>query len=306
MRTFWRGIGVSGGLCAALAAAACSPKRAAETVVANALSATGDTFSSDDDPALVEAAIPFGLKMMEAVIEDLPRHQGLLLSAASGFTGYAYAFVQPEADETEAAQPEKSAELRLRARKLFLRARGYGLRALDVAHPGMSAALLGSAAGPRQAALARAAKQDVPAMYWTGASWGAAIADGKDDIALIGTLPAVTDLMVRALALDPDWGGGSLQEFFVAFDAARGRRKEAEEHFRRALALDHGTRLSLFVSHAEGILLPEQDRAAFVAELRKVLAFDVDESRARADRLANVLAQRRARWLLSRLDELFL
>ena len=52
------------------------------------------------------------------------------------------------------------------------------------------------------------------------------------------------------------------------------------------------------LSYAEGVLVPKQDRAGFVKILSEVLAFDVDQPAARKDRLANVLAQRRARWLL--------
>ncbi len=294
------------GLAAGLAlVAACSPRTIAEGYVADALSSTGDTFSSDDDPALVQAAVPFALKSMEALLADLPRHEGLLRSAASGFAGYAYAFVQPDADEAADRDPDRAAALRLRAKKLLLRARGYGLRALDVAHPGLGDALLSGTAARRQALLAETTAADVPAMYWTGAAWALAIGDGKDDLHLVGQLPAIADLMERALALDPDWDGGSLQEFFVSFDAARGKKKDADAHYARALQLDHGLRLGVYVSYAEGVLEPAQDKAAFVALLRKVLAFDVDRPDARKDRLANVLAQRRARWLLSRLDDLF-
>jgi len=284
---------------------ACSPSHLAEVAVANALSSTGDTFSSDDDPQLIAAATPFALKTMESLLADLPTYERLLRALTGDFAGYTYAFVQQEADETEAKDPDRAAAERLRARKLFLRARGYGLRGLDVAHAGLGEALLAGSSADRKAALAVAVPKDVPLMYWTGAAWALAISDGKDQVKLIGQLPAVADLMERALALDPDWDGGTLQEFFVSFDAARDRPKDALAHYQRALALDHGTRLGVKVAYAEGVLVPKQDRAGFVKLLTEVAAFDVDAPAARKDRLANVIAQRRARWLLSRVDDLF-
>ncbi len=283
----------------------CGCAHVAEKVVADALSGTGDTFSSDEDPALVGAATPFALKTMESLLSDLPNHQPLLRALASGFTGYGYAFVQEDADELQGQNAELARAMHLRARKLFLRARGYGLRGLDAAHPGLADALLHGNGEARKAALAATEAKDVPTMYWTGAAWALAISDGKDQMQLVGQLPAVGDLMERALALDPDWDQGSLHEFFVSFDAARDKADEAKAHLERAVALDAHHRLGVLVSYAEGVLAPKQDRAGFVKILTEVMAFDVDQPEARKDRLANVLAQRRAKWLLNHLDDLF-
>ena len=70
-------------------------------LAADALVTGGSTFASDDDPELVKAAIPYGLKFMEGLLSESPRHKGLLLALARGFTQYSYAFVQQEADELE-------------------------------------------------------------------------------------------------------------------------------------------------------------------------------------------------------------
>jgi predicted anti-sigma-YlaC factor YlaD len=292
-----------------LALAACSPKRIGEEAVADALSGSSDTYSSDDDPALVGAAVPFGLKTMEALLVDLPNHKGLLTAASAGFTGYAYAYVQVDADET--LNLEAGRQGHLRARKLFLRARDYGLRALDVAHPGLAAALMQGTPEARKAALAQTVAEDVPQLYWTGASWALAISDGKDQMALVGQLPSVTEAMERALVLDEAWDEGTLHEFFVAFDAARGEAQgggpdKARAQLERALQLSHGTHLSPKVSYAEGVLIASQDRKGFHRILEEVLAYDVDQPAARKVRLANILAQRRARWLLGRQDDLFI
>jgi predicted anti-sigma-YlaC factor YlaD len=57
------------------------------------------------------------------------------------------------------------------------------------------------------------------------------------------------------------------------------------------------------VSFAENASVSRQDKQAFKALLEQALAVDV--SKPTDYRLANLLAQRRARWLLSRTDELF-
>src|SRR5512141_2634114 len=88
-------------LCLAMLGSGCSLRRMAVNKVGDALAGSGTTFASDDDPELVKAAAPFSLKLMESLLNENPRHEGVLLAAASGFTQYGYAFVQQEADELE-------------------------------------------------------------------------------------------------------------------------------------------------------------------------------------------------------------
>ena len=91
----------------AVVGSGCSVKRMAVNKVGSALAGSGTTFASDDDPELVKAAVPFSLKLMESLLAASPGHRGLLLATASGFTQYAYAFVQQEADRLEDQDVER-------------------------------------------------------------------------------------------------------------------------------------------------------------------------------------------------------
>ncbi|MFQ5985518.1 MAG: TRAP transporter TatT component family protein [Alphaproteobacteria bacterium] len=82
------------------ALAACSMKRTAVNIIGDALAGGSGVYTADDDPDLIREAIPFGLKTYESLLEVSPEHRGLLLSAANGFTGYAY-LLQNEADLRE-------------------------------------------------------------------------------------------------------------------------------------------------------------------------------------------------------------
>jgi predicted anti-sigma-YlaC factor YlaD len=75
-------------------------------------------------------------------------------------------------------------------------------------------------------------------------------------------------------------------------------------HFERALELSHGKRAGTYVSFAENACVPAQNQAEFQSLLEKALAVDPDADL--DNRLANLVAQRRARWLLKHIDELFL
>jgi hypothetical protein len=119
----------------------CSIKHVAINKLGNALASSGPTFEGDDDPELVAAAIPFGLKLYESLLAESPKHTGLLLAAASGFTEYAYAFVDLKAEEAKEESADKADALRDRARRLYLRANRYGIRGLESRYSGFGAAL---------------------------------------------------------------------------------------------------------------------------------------------------------------------
>jgi predicted anti-sigma-YlaC factor YlaD len=292
-------------LVAPFAFAGCSIRRYAMNEAADAVAGSSTAFSSDDDPELVKAAAPFSLKLMESLLGENPQHLGLLTSAASGFTQYAYAFVQAEADEVEPRDFAAAEALQARARRLYLRAQRYGLRGLETKHPGLGKALL---AGPK-AAVAETTKPDVPLLYWTAAAWASAIALSKDNPELVGQMPAVEALMDRALELDESFGNGSIHVFMISYEMARpgaagDPAARARKHFERALALSGGHDASPLVSFAEAVTIQKQDVKEFESLLNRALAIDPD---AHPDiRLVNVLMQRRARSLLSRKSELFL
>ena len=162
-------------------ATGCSIRKIAINNVSDAIAASGSTYASDNDPQLIKDALPFGLKLMESLIAENPKHTGLIAATAGGFTQYAFAFVQEDAEEIEDTDLDVSLEMRTRARLLYLRARNYGLQGLDVAHQGFSEALRGNPGSAVSAAKLR----DVPLLYWTAVSWAAAISVSKDT-----TLPA--------------------------------------------------------------------------------------------------------------------
>ncbi len=275
---------------------------------ADAVAHSGTSYSSDDDPELVRDAVPFGLKTMEGLLEENPRHALLLTALAGGFTQYGYAFVQAEADVADLDGKLDAARAgRERARQLYLRARGYGLRGLDV-HRRLAGRLRGGVADARDA-LGKAKKEDVPLLYWTASSWALAIAAGKGDMSLVAELPVPIAMMERALQLDEAWNDGAIHEFFVVYDATRsaaegGGPERARAHLDRALALSMNKKLGPRVSWAEGVLVQRQDRAEFTRVLEEVLRADPGE--VPRFRLANIIAQRRARALLAHADDLFL
>jgi predicted anti-sigma-YlaC factor YlaD len=280
---------------------ACSVQRFATNRLADALAASGTTYSSDDDPELVGAALPFSLKLMETALAATPDHRALLAATSAGFAQYAYAYVQQEGDELGLEDSDRAWSALDRARRLYLRARDYGLRGLEVALPGFGEELRSSHAG----AVARAGPPEVDLLYWTAVSWAAAVSLGKDDPALVAELPIVSALIERALAVDEDWDRGAIHAFLVTFEMSRpdagvDRYADAKRHFERAVELTQGRAAAPHVAWAESACISAEDRACFEQALAAALRIDADVDP--ASRLVNLIMQRRARWLLANAD----
>jgi len=282
----------------------CSVKKFAINRLGDSLANSGTTYTADDDPELVGQALPFSLKLVESLLAESPVHRGLLFAATSGFTAYAYAYVQQDADRMETEDLERAGALRRRAARLYLRARDYGLRGLEIRYPRFSQALKRDAKSTVRAAK----RDDVPLLYWTAAAWVSAISVSRENPDLLADQPVAEALIDRALELNPDFDSGAIHGFLISYEPARQGRSgnptaRSREHFDRQVALTHGQLAAPFVSLAEAVTVQTQDRNEFELLLKRALAVNPDE---RPEwRLQNLIVQRRARWLLARADDLF-
>ena len=67
--------------------------------------------------------------------------------------------------------------------------------------------------------------------------------------------------------------------------------------------LSNGERAGPYVAYAESVCVLLQDRDLFIEMLNNALAVSI--ANPTEDRLANIIAQNRARWLLETIDDLF-
>jgi predicted anti-sigma-YlaC factor YlaD len=282
----------------------CSIKAIALNSVGDALSGGGTVFTSDNDPDLVKDALPFALKLYESVLDGAPEHKGLVLATAKAFTMYAYAFIQMEADNIDKKDYEKAKFLRERAQKLYIRGRDYALKGLELNHPGFNELLKKDV----KAALALTNKEDVPLLYWAGSSWVAALTTDKGNIQLVIDSTVGAALVGRVLELDETYDDGSAHDFYISWDGSRsesmgGSEKRAREHFKKALEINKGKKAGTYLSLA-AISQGKQDINEFKELLGKALAIDVEKNP--DNRLANIIYQRRAKYMLENINDYFL
>jgi hypothetical protein len=291
---------------ALVAAAGCGMIRtAAVKNVADMLSASGTTVTSHTDPELVRGALDFALITNESLLATIPRHEPLLVATCSQYTQYAFGFIQPDAEEAQFDDFDRSLVLSARALTLALRGRDFCWRALEVRFKGIGARLKNDPT----AALQQAKREQVPLLYWSAASLGSAISiGGLDRPDLLIDWPVVRALAERALALDETWSRGALHELMITVEsqgeALGGSEERARRHFARAVEVQKGLSPGPYVSLAMGISRTKQDRKEFETLLRQALAINPDDDP--EVRLVTLITQKRARVLLDHINELFL
>jgi predicted anti-sigma-YlaC factor YlaD len=260
-------------------------------------------------PETVAPYIPSVLKQNEAKLAKHPDDQELILTAGSLYVMYANAFVQGPAEILPPEQfAERQTELK-RSKQFYLRGVEILTSGLEQKYPGFDEASKDKETLERFLA-ENTVKEDVPNLYWLVAGTLSAYALNPMDLELGFRIPALTVLINRAYALDPDFNNGAIDEFFVLFYASLpetlgGDKAKVEPHFKLALEKSGGLSVGPYVSYAQAICIPAQDYDTFKRYLETVLAFDVNAAENRANRLVNTIAQRKARYLLDRASYYF-
>jgi len=150
---------------------------------------------------------------------------------------------------------------------------------------------------------------DVSDLYWLAAAYGGAIKSSRGNPFDVVKLPVVKKLLITAIALDPKWGKGALYSAMMSYTSSRpdlfgdALIDSVSSFYEKALIASDSLDASLFVSYAELIDKKFQDRDAFEQKLDIVLNMDVEKDK--DFRLSNIIAQERAKWLLSKTDEIF-
>ena len=273
----------------------------ATRMVADGLTAGGNTFTADDDPDLVRGAVPFALKTYESLLVTLPDYVPLLTATCSGFTSYAYGFLATDAEEMRSTNQARARVLDQRTLRMYLRAHGYCQRALEERFKGVTARMLREPEG----AFAKAKEEDVELLYWSASAWGLAMALEPDTLAI--DFPAVRAMAKRGLELDPTWENGAFHELMITLDSQEllgGSQVEARRHFNRAIELQKAVLPGPYLALAMGVSVANQDRQEFDRLMRAALSLDPDA--VPDQRLVTILLQRRITALLEQVDSLFL
>ncbi|MGM0444081.1 MAG: TRAP transporter TatT component family protein [Fibrobacterota bacterium] len=265
--------------------------------VADSLTGGGGTvFSGDNDPEFIQDALPFGLKLYESLLESNPDHIGLLQTLASGHSSYSYLYLHFPAD-TLPADTDRQEHLRQRAKKHYLRARGYAIRALSLRYPDFMKRL---SSAPKEL-LEQTTTEDADLLYWAGISWMGAFTVDQTDLKLALSSTNARKLLFRVKELAPNYGNGTIDEFLVTYYGSLpkklgGNTDSAAYYFDRAVKLNDPPSAAPYIAYAKSVLATPEHEEEFVRLLKK--AKDISPEEDPDNLLIRTVKQQEASWLL--------
>ena len=245
---------------------------------------------NQDDPELVRDGAPAYLLMLDSFVEGSPDNEAVLSAAADLYAAYGVVFVEDP----------------VRARKLTLRARSYGQRALCSADK-RACGIWDLPYEEFVANLQLLNAKDVSALYTFGLSWIAYIQAHGDDWAALAKLPQVRAVMLRVQEIDPRYEQVNVEHFLAVLDTIRppalgGDFESGIAHYKRAISLSGGRDLSIKVDCAKYYARTLYDRELHDRLLNEVLSADPVRT---GYTLFNTLAQQEAEELLASADDYF-
>jgi tetratricopeptide (TPR) repeat protein len=244
-----------------------------------------ESMNRESDLQLARDAIPANLKLLEGMLLEDPNNTVLRLYAAEGFYGYSFGFVELE-------DPA-------RAKLLYRRCYAHARKALKLA--GIDIDPETAALEAVEAAVSKAGKKAVPALFWTASCLGKWIDLSRDDMSLVASLANTAAVMQRVIDLDNEFYFGGAHMFFGVYYGGRapmlgGDYARAETEFRRAAEINDNKLLIVDLLQAEFLDRQRLDQQAFHQRLTAILAAPDDLYPEMA--LVNGIAKQRAAILL--------
>jgi hypothetical protein len=157
-------------------------------------------------------------------------------------------------------------------------------------------------------ALAGLSRDDVPLVFWTVNAWGSAANLERDNPESIADLPLVNAMMGWVKEQDSTYFYGGPLLYFGTFYGSLpallgGNVQLSKSYFDRAVAVNKGRFLMTLVFYAKTYAVQTQDEPLFRELLTRVI--DTPLTVLPEQRLANVVAKKRARELLARVTDFF-
>lgn len=262
--------------------------RGTETIMDSGIVA----MNQETDLELAQGAMPANLKLLEGMIIEDPGNTRLHLYAAEGFYGYTFGFVEMQDSH--------------RAQHLYRRCYEHARAALQ--QSGVTLDPETSTSAEFEAAVGKAGKKAVPAMFWTASCLANWVNLNRDSPAGIAELTSAATLMQRVIVLDDTFYHGGPHLFFGVYYGGRsplfgGNFQLSEEHFRRAAEINDDKLLVVDLLQAEYLDRQRLDRDAFHTHLTRVI--EAPDNLAPDMALMNAVAKQQAAQLLESEDDWF-
>ena len=153
-------------------------------------------------------------------------------------------------------------------------------------------------------------EKDIFELYYLSAAIGGLIKSSQANPKELVYLPKIGKLLNKAILLDPKWSGGALQSAMMSFIASRMdmsldiKKDSINYYFNKSIEFSDSLDASVFVTYAEILYIPEQKKQNFKNTLDYVLSIKTPKDS--RFKITNIIAKKRAKWLLSNMEDYFL
>jgi tetratricopeptide (TPR) repeat protein len=270
-----------------------------------AIKKASENFAMESDVELARAAAPGQLKTADGFLATIPDNRMLLEVVAQGYIEFAFGFLEDDY-ESMADGPARDA-VGVRATGLYDRALTFALRLLATDDKNFEAAFKKDVTATETEAK-KLDHDSVMGLLFAGIALGSSININRHDVARVVDLPKAIALVKRAHELDPKvYNAGAAMTLGLVYasqgKAMGGDPEASKRYFDEALATTGGRYLMIKVLMAKTYAVVIQDRALFESLLKEVL--NTPASVFPEQRLANELAQRRAKRYLAHVEDYF-
>lgn len=251
------------------------------------------------DYELARAAASAGVLQFEGMHRLAPDNEDALFLLTRGWAGYGYAFAQDDYEVAALAGDEATADYhKKRAKLAYDRAIFYGLELLSHKADGFAAAKKNADSIKEWLAEHFTEKSDAENLFWLGSAWAARVNLLKDEPEYVADLFVGVALLERSRELCPEFMAWGATSILGAYHARTAMAELDESKKLLDLAFDKTQRkaLGVHVNYAK-YACNKNDQALYEKVLNEALSAEDPDPNLR---LANTIAKRRARRMLSK------
>jgi hypothetical protein len=302
----WRGFGIGVLAVGLLALTACDTAKIGAGATAALFERAAPGVEQHWDYDIVGKSFPASIMQLEGLLHIVPDNETIGLSLVAAYIGYGTGWIEDRVEVADFEDEwEEADHLRRRALVMYTRAWELSKHFMRNRDPGLDDAIKGGV-DSLEAWLNAAfiAKEDAAILLWAGASLGARINMGMEDMDTVADLPLAKVILNRSVELDPDFmfmigkmtmGTLAASEFPPDMDRAKLVFDEVLEKTERR-------NLMVQMSMARYYAVNVGDHKLFRELLQEVL--DAGDVLPEA-RLSNAIARRRAQRYLDQIEYFF-
>lgn len=276
-------------------------------------SGSGNIFTSDNDPELIEASLPVLIKATEALLDADKENHKLRVTLASMYLLFANTFIDGPLLYTYTDDFSLSQSAKRRAYAYYIKAKVV-LKPYFLNKSPTFFTDLGKSDAASNLAFLKLNKNDVGALYYYAAACTLAFSQDPLNSENALEITSAFRMMQEAEKLDYRFMGGMILEYFISYygsmpEEMNGSLEEAKKYFTKLEALNGakspGARLSYALIFLKNdIALSEGEKEKLIKnELEHIIDFDIEKDP--GSRLFSVMAQRKALYLLDNYSDFF-